>query len=66
MTFIQKVIKGQAKSEDVDRYISKWQCDMNTALMLSEYLGMTHEEYIQWVERPETLQAIIENHRRLD
>jgi hypothetical protein len=66
MNFIRKVINGQAKPEDIDKYVHDWHCDMNTALTISEYLGMTDKEYKRWVENPEALQAIIEEHKHGD
>ena len=63
-SFIQLCIEGNANPENIDNEIERWH-DLTVAipLPLHEYLGMTWEEFGQWVQDSSTLPAIIEAHK---
>jgi hypothetical protein len=64
-SFIQLCVEGKAKPEDIDTWVAAWH-DANTVcipLELHDHLGMTWEEYGQWVTDSSTLSAIIEAHK---
>ena len=63
MNFIWKCLTGRAKPEQIDDYVEDWHKNPNTALILSEYLGMSHEEYTKWVLNPPVLYTILDNRR---
>ncbi|MBL0264839.1 MAG: hypothetical protein IPQ05_13460 [Leptospiraceae bacterium] len=44
--------------DDIDDFIDKWH-ESESSLTLHEYLGMTHDEYKLWPEKPESLKFII-------
>jgi hypothetical protein len=63
-SFIQLCIEGKAKPESIEDWVDEWHdLDVNIPMPLHEYLGMTWEEYGQWVQNPSTLSAIIEAHK---
>jgi hypothetical protein len=63
-SFIQLCIEGKAKPEQINDWIDKWHEPLVAIpLSLHTYLGMTWEEYGQWVQNPSTLSAIIEAHK---
>ena len=43
-TFIEKVYSGQAKAEEIDKFIEIWH-DSDIEMPLREYLGFTKKEY---------------------
>lgn len=61
--FIQLCIEDKARPEQINDWIDKWHEPLVAIpLSLHTYLGMTWEEYGQWVQDPSTLSAIIEAH----
>lgn len=61
-TFIDRCLAGQAVAEDVDDAVDAWhECD--DPRELREVLGLTAEEYAQWVTAPSILQTIISSRR---
>lgn len=64
-TFIDKVLAGQAKPEDIDDYVDRWhETDQGKHLFLYNYLGMTQDEYAAWVKWPLTLESILNERRK--
>ena len=62
--FIQLCLEGKAKLEDISNWVDAWHEPLVAIpLALHTYLGMTWEEYGQWVRDPSTLSAIIEAHK---
>lgn len=62
MTFIEAVKQGKAKPEDIDDWVDKWhglEC-WRTDTPLHEYLGLTWEEYGEWVRDPDAIYRILE------
>lgn len=59
MTFVELYLKGTVTDEDINDYIHKWHLGDDISLELHEYLGMTWDEYAQWVQNPYNLKEIL-------
>lgn len=64
MNFVQKVIAGDASVNEIDDYIDAWHMG-DSGMPISEFLGMTREEYYEWIYDPRVIKHIIETHRGL-
>ncbi len=63
--FIELCVKGLAEPGDVDVYVDRWHQGYDGRnKSLSNYLGMTEEEYSQWILNDRVLPKIIDDHRR--
>lgn len=51
-------LSGEALSEEIYDYIARWH-RADTTMEVNEYLGMTDDEYLLWLEKPEMLNYII-------
>ena len=59
-SFVQKCLAGTANADEIDDYIDQWhEHEHNHKISLHEFLGMTWDEYALWVEKPESLSAIL-------
>ena len=58
-TFLEMVLSGDAKSEDVDDFVDRWH-EGRDARTLAEAMGMSDDEYALWVEKSDALALIIE------
>ncbi|MBY7869258.1 hypothetical protein KW409_20360 [Vibrio fluvialis] len=56
--FIDLCMQGHALPDDIDDFVDEWH-DSNSEVSLSEYLGMSSDEYESWVHAPDTLHSII-------
>ena len=63
ITFVEMVKNGQCSIDEIDDYIDKWHDEYNGNLKLHEYLGMTDDEYNQWLTNPSSLKTMF--HREL-
>ena len=61
-TFIELCLAGRAQPEDIDDFVDAWH-EGDSALELHEALGLTWDEYAQWVAQPDILPSILETHR---
>ena len=61
-TFVEDCLAGRALPAEIDDHVERWH-ESDSSLGLHEFLGMTQEEYAWWVERPETLPAILDARR---
>lgn len=59
-TFIDMAVAG--RNPDIDDFVEQWHAN-NIPGTLSEYLGMTDDEYFRWIKDPECLQEIINGYR---
>ena len=57
-TFVNLCLSGEAFANEIDDFVDAWH-DGNDPRTMSDFLGMTDEEYAIWVERPETLREIL-------
>ena len=61
--FVTDCLSGKAKPEDLDDYLSAWHAS-DSALPAIDYLGLTWEEYGQWLMDSKAIVGIIESKRR--
>lgn len=61
--FIKDCIAGDALMSDIDDYIDSWH-ESDSDLSLSEFLGMSPEDYQLYVEDAAYLATIITAHKR--
>jgi hypothetical protein len=64
MNFIDSVIAGKARIEEIDDWIDRWHDDPVTEETLHEFLGMTWGEFKAWVEHGLNLEEIVDVHRK--
>ena len=60
--FIDDVIDGKTKLDEIDDYAEKWH-NSASHCSVSEYLGMTEEEYFLWIEDNSNLKYIVLAHK---
>lgn len=63
--FIDQVLAGTAKPEDIDDFVSAWHDSKTDNGPISSFLGMTEEEYANWVTDPDVLPHIVEIQRKV-
>ena len=56
-TFMTLYVEGKISEKDIDNYIELWHNMKNDRIMIYDYLGMTEEEYAQWVRDPSVLSS---------
>jgi hypothetical protein len=61
-TYLEQVLEGRALWTDIDEFVEAWHEGGGFGQELHEYLGLPWAEYALWVERPNTLRAIIASH----
>lgn len=63
MTFIEDVLSGDARLDDVDDYVERWHTAPRESpiakMQLHEYLGLTRDEYGKWVEQSAYMKSIV-------
>ncbi len=57
-TFVDQLLSGDAMVEDADDFVEAWH-DAGSGLAISEYLGMSEEEYLAWLEEPDLIRSIL-------
>ena len=61
--FVAACLEHRAEPAQIDDFVDLWH-HSETDETLSEFLGMTPDEYALWVERPESLGYILWAHAR--
>ena len=61
--FLDLVLEGRAQIDEIDDFVEGWH-EGESAVDLSDYLGMRTEEYSLWLENPEMLEVICSARRR--
>ena len=61
-SYLEQVLDGSATWTDIDDFIAAWHEAGGAGQELHDYLGLSWGEYALWVERPETLRAIVAAH----
>jgi hypothetical protein len=56
--FVTLALTGGVLLEEIDDFVDEWHRAPN-GLSLSDFLGMTSEEYALWVQQPDMLSHII-------
>jgi hypothetical protein len=66
VTVLGKIVRGELKDPDeaIDDAIDRWHNGPNDGVPLSEYLGMTREEYSRWVQSAGALAEIVSARQR--
>lgn len=59
--FMQLAVEGLASPEDLDDYIDRWHGATEGSKSLQEYLGMTQEEYTDYIQDPNLLYKALYN-----
>jgi len=49
-TFMTNFISGKCEAKDVKNWVKRWREEKNIDVPLREYLGMTFQEYTDWVK----------------
>lgn len=62
VSFVEACLAGDVDLDQIDDYVDLWH-DGPSELELSDFLGMTWDEYARWVETPQVLPQIILAHR---
>lgn len=60
--YLEQVLEGTALWTDIDDFVEAWHDGGGFGQELHDYLGLKWNEYALWVERPNTLRAIIAAH----
>lgn len=63
-TFVDAVLRGEAKPEDIDDWVEAWHKDNSYGGSICDYLGFSEQEYARWVENVSFLDTIIRNRQR--
>ena len=58
-TFLDLVLAGEARQDDIDDFVDQWH-DGDASCSLAEFLGMSDDEYALWVEKPSALSLILQ------
>lgn len=61
--FIEDWLAGDTKPGKIDEYIDKWH-EGESELSLHTFLGMSWDEYAQWLKTPDALTTIIAARRK--
>lgn len=61
--FIEDCLAGSTRPGDIDEYIDRWH-EGASPLPLRTYLGLSLDEYAQWLETPEALPTILDARRQ--
>lgn len=63
LRYMDQVLAGTAQLDNIDDFVSAWHDSKTDTQPLSDFLGMTREEYQNWVADPDTLPHIVEIRR---
>ena len=61
--FINDVINADAILDEIDDYVERWH-NTDSDISIFDYLGMTEEEYLLWVENDFYLKYIVSAHEQ--
>src|SRR5260370_17087807 len=62
--FLDRRVTGETGLADTDDFIDRWHAAPEDQ-ELHDYLGMTKQEYAQWLRRPDVLPDIIRTRRHM-
>lgn len=57
-TFVELYLSGRVELDEIDRFIEVWHTNRYEDRPLHEFLGMTWEEYAQWIENPKVFRVL--------
>lgn len=58
ITYMERVLGGEAFLDEIDDFVDAWHAGTST-IDLATFLGMSWDEYRLWVERPNALRLIV-------
>ncbi len=58
MNFIELLKQGKVKPDEIDDYIDKWHDEYSGSDTLEDYLGMTEQQYNEWVANPDSIDSL--------
>ena len=58
MKFIELLKQGKVKPEEIDDYIDQWHDEYTGEDTLEEFLGMTTQQYNEWVDNPNSINSL--------
>lgn len=61
-TFIEKFLEGEVSADDIDDYVDAWHAG-TTDTPIYQFLGLSKEEYTQWLRDPGALTQIAQSRR---
>jgi len=61
INFVKACLTSESRAEDIYNFIDQWH-ESDATMPLPEYLGMTADEYVRWLENPQTLGVILRAH----
>lgn len=61
-SFVDLCVRGEALVEEIDDFVERWH-EGDEAGPLRQFLGMTAEEYNEWVVHPDVLPLIVAAHK---
>lgn len=69
MTFMERLALGDCYADEIHDWVDNWHLTENSVPAsvrqpLHEFLGMTVEEYAQWVANPDALEWIAKARKR--
>jgi hypothetical protein len=62
-TFLELCVKGEISPDRIDDYVDTWH-KTDSKKSLSDYLGMTRKEYLDWVIDPSRIIGIVSARRK--
>lgn len=62
LPFLARCVRGEVKPSAIDDYIDEWHRG-SSGKGLYEFLGMTKQEYFEWVKDDKALKRIIQQHQ---
>lgn len=62
-TFVDLCLRGEILAEEIDDFVSRWHKG-GTGKKIYDFLGLTREEYGLWVEKPSSLNIVLEARKR--
>ncbi len=66
ISFIERCLRGECEPHHIDDYVDMWHDQYYEAdfVSLSEFLGMTEEEYSTWLKKPNYVEEILKNRKK--
>lgn len=61
--FIADCITGRTTSDKIEDYIIRWHDGSGKGLRVYEFLGITEQEYFDWLSGTRSVENIVEVHR---
>ena len=58
--FVALCLTGLVRADEIDDFVDQWHAS-DSEESLPQFLGLTDEEYALWVEKPRTLQEILQS-----